>query len=313
MRLILIILLICSTLGLTAVGFILLKNRKHAPVVQESPKTYVVVPNVDLLRGHVIGAGDLSWMEWPNDSANNFVSSEQKDPFYLSTFDGRVARVEISAKTPILEKNFISKDAAGGLISLLLQSGKRAYTISVEIDSGGAGFIVPGDFVDIILIQNLRDKLPRSNSNSTPTKLTDQILNAAAETLLENVKVIAVGSKTYVPRTSSDTEVVPVETITVELDQSESEKLALAKTLGSLSVVLRSLSSESNSNSDSFIADTKASKALKKVIEEAQKNESPRQPSPTRKNNQSVKKGQLKYIVAAMYLKKMFHHGDVRK
>jgi pilus assembly protein CpaB len=293
MRLILIILLVCSTLGLTAVGFILLKNRKDAPVVQESPKTYVVVPNVDLLRGHVISPGDLSWMEWPNESANNFVSSEQKDPFYLSTFDGRVARVEISAKTPILEKNFISKDAAGGLISLLLQPGKRAYTVSVEIDSGGAGFIVPGDFVDIVLIQNLRDKLPRSNSNSTPTKLTDQILNAAAETLLENVKVIAVGSKTYVPRTSSDTEVVPVETITVELDQSESEKLALAKTLGSLSVVLRSLSSESSSNSDSFIADTKASKALKKVIEEAQKNEEQAAKSNS-KNNQSAKKRSIK-------------------
>jgi Flp pilus assembly protein CpaB len=290
MRIFLIILLVFSTLGLSGAGFLLLKNRKAEPVVKEIPKTYVMVPNVDLLRGHVIGPGDLVWMEWPSESANNFVSSKQKEDALLSRFNGRVARLEISAKTPILEKNFISKDAAGGLISLLLQPGKRAYTISVGIDTGGAGFIVPGDYVDIVLIQNIRDKLPRSNSKSKSVGLTDQVLNAAAETLLKNVKVIAVGAKTYVARTSSDTEVTPVETITVEVGQVESEKLALAKTMGSLSVVLRSLSFEPDSNTIGYVSDTNASKVLNKVMVEAQKNAEEETGSTSNKDGKSRKK-----------------------
>ena len=290
MRAILIILLVVATLGLSGAGFLLLKNRQAEPVIKEIPKTYVMVPNMDLLRGHVIGPGDLAWMEWPSESANNFISSKQKENSLLSKYNGRVARLEISAKTPILEKNFISKDAAGGLISLLLQPGKRAYTISVGIDTGGAGFIVPGDYVDIVLIQNIRDKLPRSNSKPKSVGLTDQVLNAAAETILNNVKVIAVGAKTYVARTSADTEVTPVETITVEVDQAESEKLALAKTMGSLSVVLRSLAFEPDSKENSYVSDTSASKVLDKVVEEAQKNAEEEEGSGSDQNRPSRKK-----------------------
>ena len=272
MRIFLIILLVCSTLGLSGAGFLLLNNRNSAPKVKEPPKSFVMVPQNDLPKGHTIGPGDLAWMEWPNASAANFISSKIKDEFFLLKFNGRVTLSEISANTPIQEKYFISADKTGGLVSLLLQPGKRAYTISVNIDSGGSGFIVPGDYVDIILTQNLRDKLPRSNSNSAPSKLTDKILNAAAETLLDNVKVIAVGSKTYVASSSSDTEATPVDTITLEVSQEESEKLALAKTLGSLSIVLRSLMDKPEDKEFNFVADTNVSRALDKVTEELQKN-----------------------------------------
>ena len=81
MRAILIFLLVVATLGLSGAGFLLLKNRQAEPVIKEIPKTYVMVPNMDLLRGHVIGPGDLAWMEWPSESANNFISSKQKDIF----------------------------------------------------------------------------------------------------------------------------------------------------------------------------------------------------------------------------------------
>lgn len=293
MRVVLIILLVCSALGLSGAGFLLLKNRNSGSAVKEIPKTYVIVPKNDLPRGHMVIPGDLAWIEWPSESANNFISSKIKDETLLSKYNGRVTLSEISINSPILEKNFIAKDAVGGLVSLLLQPGKRAYTIAVSIDSGGAGFIVPGDYVDIILIQNLRDKLPRSNTNAAPSKLTDKILNAAAETLLQNVKVLAVGNKTHVARTSSDKEVTPVETITVEVTQRESEKIALAKTLGSLSVVLRSLTIGINANSSGFVADTTTSKALDEVIQEVQKNID-EGPSPGSANAGSTKKKAIK-------------------
>ncbi len=284
MRILLIILLVLSTLGLSGAGFLLLKNRKATPTVKVEPKSYVIVPQKDLVRGHVISPGDLTWVEWPSSSATKFVTSKDKENSKLSKFTGRVVRSEISANAPILEKNFISKDVAGGLVSALLEPGKRAFTLSVGVDTGGGGFIFPGDFVDIILIQNLRDKLPRSKSGAAPVRLTDQILNSAAEIILENIKVLAVGTQTYVARTSSDKPVTPVKTITLEVDQQESQKLAIAKTLGSFSVVLRSLVSGSEGKNTEYLADTKVSKALKTVIEEAEKNRGISNPSSNNKN-----------------------------
>jgi len=267
MRILLIILLACATLGLSGAGFLLLKNRSATPVVKEEPKAYIIAPQTDLVRGHVVGPGDLNWIEWPQSSAINFISSNIKDEFVLLKYNGRILKSEIAANTPITEKSFISKDVAGGLISSLLEKDKRAYTLSVTIDTGGAGFILPGDYVDVILVQNLRDKLPRSRSGETPTRLNEQIINSASETIIQNVKVLAVGSKTFVARASASKDVTPVESITVEVDQAESEKLALAKTLGIISVVLRSLTYEKDNPSSGYVADTDASQALKSVIE----------------------------------------------
>jgi pilus assembly protein CpaB len=266
MRIFLIVLLVCSALGLSGAGFLLLKNRSAKPVVKVEPKEYVLVPQNDLFRGHVIGPGDLAWLEWPQSSAVNFISSKTKDDSFILKYNGRVLRSEVSANTPIIEKSFISKDVAGGLISSLLETGKRAYTLSVSIDTGGAGFILPGDYVDIILVQNLRDKLPRGKSGQSEIKLTDEILNSASETIVQNVKVLAVGKKTFVARSSASKDVTPVESVTVEVDQSESEKLALAKTLGSISVVLRSLADDKSDSASRYVADTEASKALDTVI-----------------------------------------------
>ena len=271
MRILLIILLVCSTLGLTGAGFLLLKNRNVAPKVKEAPKAFVIVPQSNLVRGHVVGPGDLAWIEWPSSSAAKFVTSKKKEESIIAKFNGRVVISEITANNPIAEKNFISKDLAGGLISALLEPGKRAYTLSVNVDTGGGGFIFPGDYVDVILIQNLRDKLPRSNAPSSSIKLTNQILNSAAETIIQNVKVLAVGTKTYVARNSAEKAVTPVATITLEVNQHESEKLALAKSMGSLSVVLRSLVRGKDASSEGYIADTTASEALNRVIQEFEK------------------------------------------
>ena len=266
MRILLIILLVCATLGLSGAGFLLLKNRNATPVVKEEPKAYIVVPQTDLVRGHVVGPGDLNWIEWPQSSAINFISSNVKDESVLLRYNGRIVKSETAANTPITEKTFISKDVAGGLISSLLEKDKRAYTLSVTVDTGGAGFILPGDYVDVILVQNLRDKLPRSRSGDPPTRLNEQIINSASETIIQNVKVLAVGSKTFVARASASKDVTPVESITVEVDQAESEKLALAKTLGIISVVLRSLTYEKDNPTSEFVADTDTSKALNSVV-----------------------------------------------
>jgi pilus assembly protein CpaB len=268
MRLLVLILLIISAVGLAGAGFLFIKGSSSAPIVEQAPKTFVVVPKTDLFRGHVVRADDLTWVEWPEDLSGNYIASKDKNQSTITGLYGRIVRTEVQGNVPLLEKSLISKKTAGGLISSLLSDNKRAYTIAVGPDTGGAGFILPGDYVDIILIQNIRDMLPRLEMDDAKIQLSDEILNATAETIMRNIKVLAVGNKTSVARDSKDSSVTPVESITVELSQKESEKLALAKTLGTLSVALRSLAGESSILvSDDFVADTTASRALGAVLE----------------------------------------------
>ena len=268
MRLLVLILLIISALGLAGAGFLLVKGRSSAPIVEQQPKTFVIVPKSDLMRGHIVRAENLTWVEWPEDLSSNYIASKDKNQSTISGLVGRIVRTEIQENVPLTEKSLISKKMAGGLISSLLSEDKRAYTIAVGPDTGGAGFILPGDYVDVILIQNIRDMLPRLDSDNAKIQLTDKILNATSETIMENVKVLAVGNKTSVTRDSDDSSVTPVQSITLELSQRDSEKIALAKTLGTLSIALRSLAGKPGvSVSDDFVGDTNTSRALGAVIE----------------------------------------------
>lgn len=129
---------------------------------------------------------------------------------------GRIVRQQVTMGEPILESKLAPQDARGGLASTITP-GKRAITVRVNDVVGVAGFALPGSYVDILLSA-------RDNSNQPFSKV-----------VLSRVKVLAVAQETA----SDPNKPKVVNAVTVELTPEESEQLDLARTIGSLSLVLR--------------------------------------------------------------------------
>ena len=142
---------------------------------------------------------------------------------YATTHDvlkdgGRVVLASLDTGEPVLRSK-ITEPGQRGSLSSLVKDGMRAVTVRVDDVRGVAGFILPGDFVDIILIGD--DSSIRHEGYS--------------ETLLQHVKVLAIDQLV------SERQEHPTvaKAVTVEVTPQEAQKLLLASNVGKLSLVLR--------------------------------------------------------------------------
>ena len=103
-------------------------------------------------------------------------------------------------------------------LASLLDEGKRAVTVSVDDVRGVAGFVLPGDFVDIVIIAD--EGSPKRQSYS--------------DILLEHVKVLAID------QVASEGEEKPTvaKAVTVEVSKEQAQKILLATNIGKLSLIL---------------------------------------------------------------------------
>lgn len=139
---------------------------------------------------------------------------------------GRIARQQIIMGEPILESKLAPTDSRGGLSSTILP-GKRAITVRVNDVVGVAGFALPGSYVDILLSARDTGGQPFS------------------KVVLSRVKVLAIAQETA----SDPNKPKVVNAVTLELTPEESEQLDLARSIGSLSLVLRNELDQADSRS----------------------------------------------------------------
>src|SRR5690606_336699 len=97
---------------------------------------------------------------------------------------GSLIRRDTAAGTVILARDLIRPDAPG-FLAAALKPGMRAVSVPVDLVSGNAGLIQPGDYVDLILVQEARN---RDDFNGKRAH------SVVSETVAEKVRVIAVGS-----------------------------------------------------------------------------------------------------------------------
>ncbi|MBX2804977.1 MAG: Flp pilus assembly protein CpaB [Hyphomicrobiales bacterium] len=147
---------------------------------------------------------------------------------------GAIARRDFAQNEPMLAGDLVlSNDRR--FLAAVLRPGNRAVSISVDAPQSASGLVLPGDFVDVILTQNLGEGV------------TDLSKRSVAETVLRNVRVIAVDrqlSKPSVTETAIEATTglsnVP-KTVTLEVDEREAEKLFVATQLGALQLSVRPL------------------------------------------------------------------------
>jgi pilus assembly protein CpaB len=136
---------------------------------------------------------------------------------------GKVAAAAISSGQFIVADQFVAPGQGGG-IGGTLADGKQAITISVDQAHGVAGFINPGDHVNVIALAKIRKDPQAAFSPTTPDNVADYVV--------QNAEVLAVGQQADAPQTDNKTQTTQATTdqnrglVTVAVDAVDAERVA---------------------------------------------------------------------------------------
>jgi pilus assembly protein CpaB len=181
-------------------------NRK--PVATQT----IVVASKPLRFGAEIAPGSLRELSWPEGAVPAGAFTKISD---LTANGRRVVLAAIEANEPILASK-ITGPGQRATLSAVIADGMRAVTIRVNDVDGVAGFVLPGDRVDVAL-----------------TRQADKV--NTSEVVLQNVKVLAIDQ---IADERTDKPSV-ARAVTLEVNVADAQKVALASTVGNLSLMLR--------------------------------------------------------------------------
>jgi pilus assembly protein CpaB len=182
-------------------------QRKAAP-----PARSIVVAGKPLRFGDELSSAALREMPWPDNALPAGAFGKIAD----LTSSKRVVLMPIDTNEAVLASK-ITGPGQRATLSAMLGDGMKAVTIRVNDVEGVAGFVLPGDRVDILLTR------------------TGEKNNAVNDVVIQDVRVLAVDQ---LADQRADKPSV-VKAVTIEVDPTEGQKIALAATVGTLSLLLR--------------------------------------------------------------------------
>ena len=210
----------------------------------------VVVAITEVSPGNALNGTSLKIATWPKELIPPQAASA------LNQVDGRVALNPISNGEPVLFSKLAPVGTAAGLSSLM-EENKRAFTVRVDDVSGVAGFIHPGDKVDVLADMKLHEE-------------------SFSKTILQNLKVLSTGQ--IWEQKGGDGKPMLVNTVTMELTPQQSEIMNLASNEGKIRLVLRGRSNEafvetSGVGTSAIFGFAKKEEAAKEPVKEAKREE----------------------------------------
>lgn len=217
---------------------------KKAPPVQEVKSVHILIAAKDLKSGATLGEGDMDWKSWPENAIfpGAVVRKDQQKP--SEALSGRLKQ-DVRIGDPVLTTSVLGS-REGNIVANVLPEGMRAVSIAVSAESMVAGFIKPGDFVDVVM--TYKASVAMNDNNPEVREMVERNLDRmAAETILQNVKILAVDQMAG-KETKEDAKVG--RTVTLAVTRQDSEKLILAGQMGKLTLVLRGLGDQEASEPD---------------------------------------------------------------
>lgn len=207
-----IILVVAGLLGVLAVylanAWFSGVEERQQEFAEEQNLVNVAVASQELAFGTALNSENVRLVSWP---ANSVPQGAFND---LSTIEpGQVAIRPIAIGEPILQ----SRISGRASLSANLPPDMRAVSIPLNQVSGVAGFVLPGDVVDVMLT---RDE--------------------TTVVLLENVPVLAIDRRSN----EQETEPAVVDTATLQVDPISAQRLTLARQVGTLSLALRNVENQ---------------------------------------------------------------------
>lgn len=192
--------------------------------VEVEEATRVLVANRALPVGTIITPDAFSFQPWPEELIQQAYFLEEKTSG--EALLGTVVRNPITAGQPVTQGSLV-KPGDRGFLAAALGPGMRAVTVPVSERTGVAGFVFPGDRIDLVLTQSV------SGEDGPDLK--------ASETIIRNLRVLATGQRTDSQDEEGNQVVSKFTTVTVEVTPKIGEKIAVAQTIGVLSLSLRSI------------------------------------------------------------------------
>jgi pilus assembly protein CpaB len=210
-------------------GFIAMNMTAPQVVTQAAPVQTMETEEVLVAIADVPLGGDMTgqteWKEWPVDAVQQGFITKTAEPNAMEDIAGSVVRSPILTGEPIRRAKLVG--AGQSFMSSILPSGKRAVATTVAADTAAGGFILPNDFVDVVMSRR------QPASETAPEKFI-------TETVLKNIRVLAIDQT--IQEDEEGRRVKVGETATLELTPEQVELLAVAQQMADrLTLSLRSI------------------------------------------------------------------------
>jgi pilus assembly protein CpaB len=197
-----------------------------------APSSVAVGPKVLVAKkampaGTIIDADSFTYQPWPKElmqSAYYLEGSPDGDPKKLL---GTVVRYPMTAGQPVTRGSLVGPQDRG-FLAAALSAGMRAITVPVNASAGVAGFVFPGDHVDLVLTQQVQ-----GGGDGPPLRVS--------ETIVRNVRVLATDQRFSDKDDDGKTVIKTFANVTMEVTPRIAEKIAVAQSLGTLTLSLRSI------------------------------------------------------------------------
>jgi pilus assembly protein CpaB len=214
----LIVLLLALAMGTIAA---LMARSWIAAHTQKAEQTgTIVVAAAPLTFGTVLSTDNLTEIAWTKGKLPEGAFATKTDVLK----DGRRVALSAIERSEMILAPKITAPGQRASLSVLLEEGQRAVTVRVDDVRGVAGFILPGDRVDVVLLRSQNDQGETENS---------------ADVLLENVKVLAIDQLVNEPKQDQPAVATVAKAVTLQVSPQQAQKLLLAGNVGKLSLVLR--------------------------------------------------------------------------
>ncbi len=218
---------------------------------REIPKTKVLVAARPIKVGQLVQPRDLEFQDWPQELVRREYKTEQIAK--IEDYVGAVPIVEITTGEPILDGKLV-KPGDKGFLAAVLRPGMKGVTFAVDRRSSVAGFVFPGDIIDVMISSRVEDRTraiiatadfynQQSNQGGAGRGGQNQNIRLefpaehVTETIIRDVKVLAVGGLIGRPETAFNN----VETVTVELTPKLAEIIVNAQQFAKLEIALNPL------------------------------------------------------------------------
>jgi pilus assembly protein CpaB len=210
-RRVVVILVLATALGLFT-SYLVFQAVKTARG-QQAETEEIVVAAANMNMGEVLTSQHIKLAQWPKSMIPAGSVREAKNA------EGRTARASIVAGEPILDAK-LAPAGQGGLMPVLIPTGKRAVTIKVDEAAQKSGFVVPNSRVDVVVT------MARKPGESKEARI-----------VLQDVLVLASDQTVEM----KDNKPVTMTTVTMAISPEEAERLALAQNEGRVTLALRSM------------------------------------------------------------------------
>jgi pilus assembly protein CpaB len=194
-------------------------ERHTVPQLATATTGTILVAGAPLAFGTVLSEDNVSEIPWTNPQLPEGAFAKKIDLLK----DGRRIVLTAMDRSEVILRPKLTAPGQRASLSVLLDEGQRAVTVRVDDIKGVAGFILPGDRVDVVLLRTETQKGETENS---------------ADVLLEYVKVLAI-DQLLNERSDQPAVATVAKAVTLQVSPEQAQKLLLAGNVGKLSLVLR--------------------------------------------------------------------------